>query len=557
MIDDDNYIIEDKPYNGNPLLKKEGVQINFTPEMIQERIKCKNDPIYFIEKYVKIITEDGLSSFKLRDYQVDLVESMIDNRYTIAKMARQSGKTEAVRGFLLHYIIFNDQKTVGLLANKGDTAKEILGKLQTSYQHLPKWLQQGVKEFNKNSFVLENGCRVIAAATSSDAVRGYTFQCLVLDETAFIENFDEFFASVYPTVSEGKRTKVIMISTPCGLNHFYKIWKDAEEGRNPYNRIEAIWSDVPGRDEAWRAMTLQSMNNDIEKFDQEFNCEFMGSSGTLIAGWKLKELVQGRVLEEKLGIKQYVIPQEDHSYVLVADVSRGKGLDYSAFSIIDVTDMPYQQVCVYRSNLTTPLDYAQIIYNMAKIYHNAYVLVEINDIGEQVSSSVLFDFEYENIIYTINNGRGGKTVSSGFGQQSSQDRGIRTTRQVKNIGCSLLKLLVEQNQFIVNDFDTIHELSTFSRKNNSYEAETGSTDDLVMGLVLFAWLSDQGYFKEFSDNYTLQNLRDRTEEEIMADLVPFGFTSEYESLGMYEKASRQPVEGEWATYEGLRDLYDF
>ena len=268
----DENVTDNKAYNGNPLLKKEGVQVNWTPEMVKEYVKCKNDPIYFIETYVKIITEDGLISFKLRDFQIELVESMIDNRYTIAKMARQSGKTEAVRGFILHYIIFNEEKTVGILANKGDTAKEILGKLQYSYQHLPKWLQQGVKEFNKQSFVLENGCRVIAAATSSDAVRGYTFQCLVLDETAFIENFDEFFASVYPTITAGKHTKIIMISTPKGLNHFYKIWKDSEEGRNNYNRIEAIWSDVPGRDEKWRIDTLAGIGNDQEKFDQEFNC---------------------------------------------------------------------------------------------------------------------------------------------------------------------------------------------------------------------------------------------------------------------------------------------
>lgn len=287
------------------------------------------------------------------------------------------------------------------------------------------------------------------------------------------------------------------------------------------------------------------------------NCEFMGSSGTLIAGWKLKELVAGRIIEQKLGITQYEVPTDGRTYVIIADVSRGKGLDYSAFSVIDISEMPYNQVCVYRSNITTPLDYANVIYNMAKIYNNAYILVEINDIGEQVSTSILFDFEYENIIYTVSNGRGGKTVSSGFGQQSNQDRGIRTTKQVKNIGCSILKLLVEQNQLIINDFDTINELSTFSRKNASYEAETGCTDDLVMGLVLFSWLSDQGYFKELSDNYTLMQVRDRTDAEIMDDLVPFGFTSEYETLGMFERSTRAPVDGEWITMEVLKDLYDF
>lgn len=381
--------------------------------------------------------------------------------------------------------------------------------------------------------------------------------CLVLDETAFIENFDEFFASVYPTISAGKQTKVIMISTPNGLNHFYKIWKDSQEGRNNYCRIEAIWSDVPGRDQKWKEDTLKALNNDIEKFNQEFAGEFMGSSGTLIAGWKLKELVQGNIIQDKMNIKQYYAPEENHVYVMIVDVSRGKGLDYSAFSIIDITQMPYQQVCTYRSNLTTPLDYANIIHNMAKVYHNAYVLVEINDIGEQVSTAVLFDFEYENIIYTVNNGRGGKTVSSGFGGQTSQDRGIRTTKQVKSVGCSILKLLIEQNQLIINDFDSIFELSRFSRKNASYEAESGCTDDLVMGLVLFGWLSDQSYFRELCDINTLMKLRDQTDDQLSEHMLPFGFCSEYENLSGEEQGRRLAVEGEWQTYEMMRDLYSF
>jgi len=511
-----------KSYLGNPNLKRSGVSVNWTPDLVQEYIKCKEDVVYFVTKYMKIINiNKGLINFIPYPYQENMLKTMAGERYTVIATARQAGKSTTTCGFILWYIIFHADKTVALLANKGETAREILGRIQLAYQHLPKWLQQGVKEFNKGSFELENNSRVIAAATSSNNIRGFSINLLFIDEAAFIENWNEFFTSVYPTISSGTESKIILVSTPNGLNHFYQIWQNAAEKRNNYKPIKVMWYDVPGRDEDWRKDTLAAMNFDTEKFEQEYCVEFLGSSGTLIAGWKLKELVHQTPLMNKDGLYLYKQSVKNRSYVSIVDVSRGKGLDYSAFSILDVTQMPYEQVCAYKNNLISPIDYADVIHRVCKSYNNAAVLVEINDIGEQVSTSLHFDFEYENVLFTESAGRSGKRITSGFG--SNIDKGIRTTKSVKSVGCSILKLLIEQNQLIVNDFNTINELSTFSRKGVSYEAEPGKNDDMVMGLVLFAWLSDQTYFKEYTNINTLAKLREKSEEEILQELTPFGF----------------------------------
>lgn len=515
-----------KSYNGNVNLKRANQSIEWTQDLIQEYIKCSQDPVYFTETYMKIINVDkGLVNFELYPYQKEMLHSFAENRFNIVTTARQAGKSTTTCAFILWYVLFNNDKTVALLANKGDTAREILGRVQLAYQHLPKWLQQGVGEWNKGSMMLENNSRVIAAATSSDAIRGYSINLLFIDEAAFIDNWDAFFTSVYPTISSGTESKIILVSTPNGLNHFYKTWINSSvvENKNGYVGIRVHWKDVPGRDDKWKDNTLAGMNFDLEKFAQEHECEFLGSSGTLIAGWKLKELVPRAPILEKEGLIQYFIPEKEHVYFMVCDVSRGKGLDYSAFQVIDCTKMPYVQVCVFRSNAVSPADYASIIHRIAKTYNNAYVLVEVNDIGEQVAYTIHYEFEYENILFTENAGRSGKRVTTGFGGSTQLDKGVRTTKVVKSIGCSLFKLIVEQNQLIINDFETIKEMATFSRKGSSYEAEPGCHDDLVMCLVLFGWLSDQQYFKDYTNINTLMMLRDKTEDELDQDMVPFGF----------------------------------
>lgn len=513
--------MSDRGYLGNENLKRKGTNIEWTEDKVQEFIKCAQDPIYFAEKYIQIVHVDrGLIPIRMYDYQKEIVEKITDNRRVTVVTSRQAGKTTTAVCVILHYVLFNDHKTVALLANKGDAAREILDRIKIAYEALPKWMQQGVVEWNKGSVEFENGCKIIASATSSSAIRGKSISLLYIDETAFVENWDEFFASVFPTISSGKTTKILFTSTPNGLNHFYKTCEGAREGTNGYEYVQVLWKDVPGRDESWKHETLSSMDFDYEKFAQEFECEFLGSSGTLIEGNKLKQLVYKQPITENNGLCMYHLPVEKHSYVCIVDVSRGKGLDYSAFHIIDVTKMPYKQVCSFRDNMITPIEYAEMIHRTVKHYNESAVLIEVNDIGEQVSDLLHHDFEYENLLYTESAGRSGKRISSGFG--SNVDKGVRTTKTVKSVGCSILKLLIEQDQLILYDFATIRELSTFSRKGVSYEAESGCHDDLVMGLVLFAWLSDQQFFKEMTDINTLKALRRKNEEEIMNELIPFG-----------------------------------
>jgi Terminase large subunit, T4likevirus-type, N-terminal/Terminase RNaseH-like domain len=536
--------IGDRGYNGNPLLKKARKKINWTPEQVQEWLRCARDPVYFAEKYIQIVHVDhGLIPIKLYDYQKEIIQKITDYRRVTVVTSRQAGKTTTAAAIILHYILFNDHKTVALLANKGDAAREILDRIQISYESLPDWLQQGVVEWNKGSIELENGCKVLAAATSSSAIRGKSISLLYIDEAAFVENWDEFFASVFPTISSGETTKILFTSTPNGLNHFYKTCMGAKEGTNGYQYVEVPWQMVPGRNEAWRQETLGAMDFDYEKFAQEFECTWLGSSGTLISGAVLKTLVAKTPISSWEGLTMYFNPEKGHSYAMSVDVSRGKGLDYSAFHVIDVTSMPYQQVCTYRSNLVTPLDYTDIIQRTGRRYNNASILVEVNDVGQQVSDSLFMDYDYENIVYTQGAGPRGKQISTGFGKnQKKLERGVRTSKVVKAVGCSMLKLLIEQRQLIINDHETIYELSRFSRKGTSYEAETGAHDDLAMGLVLFAWMSDQQYFKELTNINTLEQLRDRSEEEIEQNLVSFyhaqdNLDAEYEDTNIVDLSS--------------------
>ena len=509
-------------YLGNSHLKKVQEEIEFTPELIKEYLKCSKDPVYFSKEYIKIVHVDkGLVPFEMYDYQKSIVQKITDNRRMAVLTARQSGKTTTAVAVILHYILFNEFKTVAILANKGDAAREVMARVKLAYEALPKWLQQGVEEWNKGNIALENGCQVLAGTTSSSAIRGKSVNFLYLDEVAFIEGYDEFFASVYPTISSGESTKLLMTSTPNGLNHFWKTCKGAKEGTNGYEYEEVMWYDVPGRDEKWKKETIEALDHDEAKFAQEYQCEFLGSSGTLISGPALKTLAHDLPIASNEGLLQYEVADKSKQYVITADVARGKGLDYSTFTVFDISEMPYRQVAVFRDNFIGPIDFASVLHRVGLIYNTAGILVEINDIGEQVVDVLHIDYGYENLLYTQNSGRSGKVLSGGFGK--NVDSGIRTTKLVKGTGCSMLKMLVEQQQLLIRDYDTIAELSRFSKKANSYEAESGFHDDLVMNLVLFAWMTEQAYFKDMTDINTLTRLREKTEEQIEEEMLPFGF----------------------------------
>lgn len=491
-------------------------------------------PDYFIRNYVKIIHVDrGLINFEPFEYQTRAIDSIHTNRNTILCWARQSGKSVTFCGYVLWYIIFGGKaKTVAILANKQDTAIELLHRIQLAYSHLPAWLQPGVVKFNAKSFELENNSKVLAGSTGSGTIRGKAISMLILDETAFIDKWEDFAASTLPVISSGHETKLIMVSTPNGLNHFWKTWELANRKENDFFPIMVKWDEVPGRTEEWKQKVLSDLSFDAEKFAQEYEAEFMGSSGTLIAGWKLKELVNSiPIYDSMTGLKQYEKPIEKHLYALVADCGEGVGRDNSAFSVFDITSMPYKQVCTYQNNLITPGDYAAYIKDTAFAYNNAYVLPELNNIGTHVASVLINDLGYENIFYTQAAGVHGRKLSQGFGE-AKLEPGIKTTVKVKSSGCSLLKHLIEKNQLVVVDYDTIYELSRFSRNNkNSYEAEPGSKDDLVMSLVLFAWMTDQTFFREHTDIDTLQRLREKSEEQMINELTHVGILDTGHSPG--------------------------
>ena len=513
----------DDIYLGNPLLKKANVDIQFTPDQVKEFIKCKDDPVYFANNYIKIVSVDeGLIPFEIYPFQEKLIKNFHSHRFNICKMPRQSGKSTTVVSYLLHYVVFNDNVNVGILANKASTAKDLLGRLQKSYENLPKWMQQGVQVWNKASLELENGSKIIAASTSASAVRGMSFNIIFLDEFAFIPNHiaDEFFSSVYPTISSGKTTKVIIVSTPKGMNHFYRLWHNAERGRNEYIPTEVHWSEVPGRDAVWKAQTIS--NTSEQQFQQEFECDFLGSSDTLISSAKLKSLIFEDPIQKNKGLDVYFNPIEDRSYFITVDVARGTENDYSAFVVFDITEFPWRVVAKYKNNQIKPMLFPSIISDVAKAYNQSYILVEINDIGEQVANILHFDLEYENVLMCAMRGRAGQIVGQGFSGSKSQ-LGIKMSKTVKKIGCSNLKTLIEDDKLIFSDYEIISELTTFIQKNHSFEAEQGANDDLAMCLVIFAWLVVQPYFKEMTDNDVRKRIYDEQRNQIEQDMAPFGF----------------------------------
>ena len=510
-------------YLGNPNLKRANVAQSWTKEQLQEYQSCMEDPLYFIQNYVRIVSlDEGLVPFKMYDFQKEMVGTFHKNRFTICKLPRQSGKSTTIISYLLHYVLFNDSVNVAILANKAATARDLLGRLQLAYEHLPKWLQQGVMAWNKGSLELENGSKILASSTSASAVRGGSYNIIFLDEFAYVPAnvAEQFFSSVYPTISSGKTTKVMIVSTPHGMNMFYKLWVDAEEGRNTYVPIEVHWSEVPGRDEAWKAETIK--NTSEAQFNTEFECEFLGSIDTLISPSKLRVMTYREPKQSNAGLDVHIPPQQGHTYVLTADVSRGTSNDYSAFCVFDVTQMPYKLVAKFRDNELKPLIFPSKIYDVARAYNQAFVLIEVNDIGEQVANAMQFDLEYDNLVMASMRGRAGQVLGGGFSGGRAQ-LGVRTTKAVKKIGCSNLKQLVEDNKLIIEDYDCINELSTFIVKGHSHEADDGCNDDLVACLFIFAWMTDQQYFKELTDNDIRRTMMREQQDALEQDMAPFGF----------------------------------
>ena len=516
----------DNIYLGNPNLKKANTQIEFTQEQILEFVACRHDPVYFAKKYIKIVSlDEGLVNFDLYPFQEKLVRNFHENRFNICKMPRQTGKSTTCVSYLLHYAVFNDNVNIAILANKASTARDLLGRLQLAYENLPKWMQQGILAWNKGSLELENGSKILAASTSASAVRGGSYNVIFLDEFAFIPNHiaDQFFASVYPTISSGQSTKVIIVSTPHGMNHFYRMWHDSEKGKNEYIPTDVHWSEVPGRDEKWRQQTIA--NTSEAQFKVEFECEFLGSVDTLIAPSKLRNLVYENPRTSNAGLDVYVEPEQKHDYLITVDVARGVEKDYSAFVVVDISKFPHKVVAKYRNNEVKPMLFPSIIYDVAKSYNEAFILCEVNDIGDQVASIINYDLEYENLLMCSMRGRAGQVVGQGFRGKKTQ-LGVKMSKTVKKVGSLNLKTIIETDKLLFSDYNILSELTTFIQKNNSFEAEEGCNDDLAMCLVIYAWLVQQDYFKELTDQDVRKRLYDEQKNQIEQDMSPFGFMSD-------------------------------
>jgi len=549
-------------YLGNPLLKKANTPIEFTKEQIEEYIKCKDDPVYFAQNYVQIVTLDhGLQPFKTYDFQEKLINNFHENRFNICKMPRQTGKSTTCVSYLLHYAIFNDSVNIGILANKATTARELLARLATAYENLPTWMQQGILVWNKGNIELENGSKILAASTSASAVRGMSFNILFLDEFAFVPNHiaDAFFASVYPTITSGKSTKVIIVSTPHGMNHFYRMWHDAEKGANEYIPTDVHWSEVPGRDEVWKEQTIK--NTSEQQFKIEFECEFLGSVDTLIAPSKLKALVYDNPLTQNAGLDVHEQPKKENDYVITVDVARGVGEDYSAFIVADITTFPHKVVAKYRNNTIKPMLFPNIIWEVAKSYNNAFILCEVNDIGDQIASILQYDLEYQNLLMCAMRGRAGQVVGQGFSGTKTQ-LGVKMSKTVKKVGSLNLKTMIEENKLLLNDYEIISELTTFISKGNSFEAEEGCNDDLAMCLVIYAWLVAQDYFKELTDQDVRKRLYEEQKNQIEQDMAPFGFLNDGLSEGSFvdsegDRWTTSPTMDEYGNTAGGWTLWDY
>ena len=524
-------------YRGNANLRPAGYKHVWTQEHIDEVLRCRKDPIYFIEKYVKIISQGKLSNFDLYDWQKDIILDFVNHNRVIINTARQVGKSSITVAFILWLIIFHSTKTAAIVANKEDVAKEMIWRIQFAYEQLPFWLQQGVKEWNKKSLELENGSRVFAAATSASSISGFTVDFLMCDEAAKVEGWSTFWTATAMTLSSNPEARIALVSSPLGLNHFFDFFTKAQKGLNGYRWHKITWDMIPGRNEQWRLQTLADLMFDEDKFAQEQRAEFMGSSGTLISGKKLKELAEQSVrpIVSVGGVRQYEPALPGHRYLIVADVAEGKGLDYSACQVFDITAMPYRQVCVFQHNGVTAGECAQILDQLGRLYNSARILVDSNNIGSSVVNELWETFEYDNVLFTRTAKKKGGRARAGtevlLGAMDGAEGGVKTNASVKSIGCNLTKHLIEQDKLIIRDTDTVMELATFSRKldnkgyyGKTFQAEAGKHDDLVMGCVLFAWLTETDMFREHI--HTMKHLKDRSEQEMDDTLRPFMFTAD-------------------------------
>ena len=499
-------------YLGNNLIKRAGVETTYTEEQLTEYQKCSSDPTHFIETYTQIISlDEGLVPFNLRGYQEDMINHFNDNRFSVVLAARQSGKSITSCAYLLWYLLFTPEVTVAILANKGAIAREMIARIVTMLETVPFFLQPGVKILNKGNIEFGNDSKIVAAATSSSSIRGMSINMLYLDEFAFVEDAETFYTATYPVITSGKDSKVIITSTANGVgNMFHKIYESAVHGNSEYKSFLINWFDVPGRDEEWKQMTIA--NTSEAQFEQEYGNSFLGTGNTLV---NADTLLGMRAIDpdwRKQNMNVYERPRAGHNYITCVDVSQGRGIDYSTFSIFDVSCKPFKQVATYRDNMISPMLFPDIINKYCRPYNESLVIIENNAEGSMVATQLHYDIEYPNVFVQ--------------GMTKATDIGITMSRKIKRVGCSTLKELLEENRLAVIDRATITELMTFVNKGSSFEADRGYHDDMVMNCVLFSWFVTTDYFTNLTDTAVKDLLYAEQQKLIEDDMLPAGVFGE-------------------------------
>ena len=421
--------------------------------------------------------------------------------------------------------LFNSNFKIAFLANKDDVAKEQLRRIKRMLEEIPMWAQQGVVEYNKHTIAFENGSSITVAATSSTAIRGFTFNMVILDEFAHVpfNVQQEFVTSVYPTITSGKTTRIAMTSTPCGMEAFHKTWQNAVKGDNEYKAYKVKWDDIPGRGEEFKRETIANIG--LRAWRQEYACEFLGSDDTLIDPNTLINLVHKRPLDERGKHRIYEQPVDGHSYVALIDTAEGLNKDHSTIQMIDVTEFPYRQVAVFQDNTISPALFPSVIVSMCVKYNHARVLVETNGPGGQVTILMQQDEIGAGLLMYTALRKNMQVLSGGFGAGASHP-GLRMTQSTKRLGCSGMKSIIETHRIIINDYETIQELSTFvEQTNGSFSAREGHNDDLVMGLVLLGWLCFQPTFKDETNTDFIDKMRKELTDAQEEEYFPFGMIS--------------------------------
>lgn len=485
------------PIKKTDSLRGQGEVVEYTPEILEEIVKCKEDIIYFAEHYFNINSNKGVCPIQLREYQRRMLKAFIhpedpvNKNNVICLLGRQSGKTTTASVFLVHYALFHEFKTVAILANKEDMAKEILQRVKFAYERLPKWLQQGIDEdkggWTKEEICLENGCKIFISTTGSSAVRGRTLDVVFLDEFAFVppQVADDFIKSVMPAITAREGSKVIMTSTPNGMNMFYDFWQKAVNamdgiGRSSYFPIKVQWYEIEGRDENFKNAIIADYG--IQFWMQEYACNFAGSSTTLVSSEciELIRTLEAKEFRHKFCTHIWERPMPDQVYIAGVDSGNGSAKDYSVVQILKIIDaQTYEQVARYRSNTTKPDNFAKIIKELCDWYNNCWAVVENNEVGGVTINHLMNDEDFDRII--------------------CDDRrwiGTKATKATKVQACLHMKKLLEDGNLTLHDKATVEELTRFVDKgNNVFQADTKrGHDDCVSGLYWACFYFLTSYF---------------------------------------------------------------